>query len=229
MSNKKRESESLINISLGDKNLKIENIKDNNNSNVKDVNENNEIIIGVENSNKEKNSKVNENSKNLILNFLKQFVLLRVYITAISAYFAIILVDILNYVIQYMLIKNNKNNSNTEAIVNEMKKNILFVIIFGNIISPIIEELICRRLIFYFINKWSKLLAYLISSFIFAFGHFGFSLITLIKEFNNFPLYFITGVIYAYAYDYEGYILASIYAHILINFTSFFLTFFVGI
>ncbi|KAL6621661.1 hypothetical protein U3516DRAFT_861759 [Neocallimastix sp. 'constans'] len=229
MSNKKRESESLINISSGDKNLKIENIKDNNNSNVKDVNENNEIIIGVENSNKEKNSKVNENSKNLILNFLKQFVLLRVYITAISAYFAIILVDILNYVIQYMLIKNNKNNSNTEAIVNEMKKNILFVIIFGNIISPIIEELICRRLIFYFINKWSKLLAYLISSFIFAFGHFGFSLITLIKEFNNFPLYFITGVIYAYAYDYDGYILASIYAHILINFTSFFLTFFVGI
>jgi len=137
------------------------------------------------------------------VNFFKQFLIPRVYITAVISFIVILAINFINGIILSNTL-NVETNSNEEAIDEVTKINPVFVTIYVCIIGPIIEELIFRQLIFWFINKFSKILAYLVSSFLFAFAHFSFSFSTLIAEIYYLPIYFIMGALLAYTYDYDG-------------------------
>jgi len=150
------------------------------------------------------------------INFFKQFFLKRVYTTAIVAFLSLFLLNIINSVMVSLFIKDIKN-TNEEDIELLTKLHPFIMISYACILGPILEELIFRKLFFGVIKKFSKILAYIVSCFLFAFGHFGFSITTLINEIYNFPIYFLAGAILAYAYDYDGYLAASIVAHIVYN------------
>jgi len=183
--------------------------------NERSVENQNSIAIDIPNETEERNIDKKKKEKEHV-NFFKQFLLPRVYITAIISFVVIIIFNIVSGIILEHVF-HVTTNSNEEGL-NEMQEiNPTFTIIYVCIIGPIIEELIFRRLIFWLIKKFSVVLAYLVSSFLFAFGHFGFSFSTLISEIYFFPVYFIMGVIFAYTYNYDGYILASMLSHILNN------------
>ncbi|KAL6613270.1 Abi-domain-containing protein [Neocallimastix californiae] len=173
------------------------------------------IVIDIPKENEEKRPSKDKKEREHV-NFFKQFLLPRVYITAlISA------VVIISFSIIYSIILNkvltDVNNSNEEKLNETYEKYPVIAYVCICIIAPIFEELIFRGLIFGLIKKFSVVLAYIVSSFLFAFAHFEFEFSTLISEIYYFPFYFITGVIFAYTYNYDGYLLASILSHILNN------------
>jgi len=189
-----------------------------------DVPEQNNIVETSETEKKKKH-----------VNIFKQFLIPRVYYTAIVVY---ILSLVTNFVIGIILSVLNLTDEdgkseNQEVLEDGLNKtNYNFILVLDIVlISPIIEEFIFRFILFRgisyigekigknnkFISRFIKFLAYIISSGLFAFGHFGFSFETLVADFVNFPSYFIMGVFLAIAYDYDGYFLAAVLAHILNN------------
>jgi len=162
-----------------------------------------------------------------------QFTKRRVYTTALKAYLMYLACNIC-----YALIFNRKseNSTNQEEIEDQFKKPLsdsvlAYYIIVICILGPLIEEFIFRSFIFKLINWVGKkvqkkvkvigiiirILAFLISSFLFAFSHFSFSFEILTKEIRTFPSYFLMGLFFAYAYNRDGYILASVFTHMLNN------------
>ena len=73
--------------------------------------------------------------------------------------------------------------------------------IFLGLIGPIAEELAHRAGVFKALSKVNIILAYIVSSIIFAFLHFGWSNPNYIAEWLNFPLYFVSGLVLAFTYD----------------------------
>ncbi|ORX60023.1 Abi-domain-containing protein [Piromyces finnis] len=122
-------------------------------------------------------------------------------------------------------------STNQKEIEQQLKENTIGIIISTCIIAPFIEEFIFRSVIFKIIN-WAgkkvqknkkfigiviRILAFLISSFLFAFGHYNFDFKVLASEILSFSSYFFMGIALALAYDHDGYILASIFTHMLNN------------
>ena len=196
--------------------------------------ENQVVVIDIPNHKNEiETSKTEKKRKHV--NFFKQFLIPRVYYTAIVVY---ILFMITNNIVHFLLVALNiydedgksLNEEDLEEALADGKLKYIFVI-YVVIIGPIIEELFFRLLLFRgisiigekigknnkFIRRFIKFLAYLISSAVFAFGHFEFSFKVLISDFANFPFYFIMGIYLAIAYDYDGYFLAAVLTHILNN------------
>jgi len=163
----------------------------------------------------EKQSLFKTTTKKLV-NFFHQFLLKRVYVTALFGFLSLFILNIIHSVIVSLFVKDIKN-TNEEDIELLAKIHPFIMISYACFAGPILEELIFRKLFFGLIKKFSKILAYIVSCFLFGFGHFGFSFDTLISEFYNFPIYFLAGAILAYTYDYDGYLAASMVAHILYN------------
>jgi len=91
------------------------------------------------------------------------------------------------------------------------------ILVLG-IVGPICEELTYRVGLFNLFKKW-KWLAYIISSLIFAFMHFGFDSPDLVNEFINLPIYLFCGFSLAFAYDFFGF-WGSVAAHTFNNLYS---------
>ena len=81
--------------------------------------------------------------------------------------------------------------------MNRLKKYPILVYANSCIIASIIEELIFIGLIFVLIKKFSVIVAYLVSTFLFAFAHFQFNFSILISKIYYFLVYFILGVLLA--------------------------------
>ncbi|OUM66764.1 hypothetical protein PIROE2DRAFT_59196 [Piromyces sp. E2] len=152
----------------------------------------------------------------LFLSFFKQFLLKRVYITGFLAFLSLFALNII-YSLLFGQFLENTTNSNEENIDKITKLYPVVMIFYACIMGPMVEEFVFRKLLFGFIKKYSKILAYIVSCFLFAFAHFGFSFSILINEIWFFPDYFLAAVILAYTYDYDGYLLASMIAHMLYN------------
>ncbi|KAL6600012.1 Abi-domain-containing protein [Neocallimastix sp. 'constans'] len=152
------------------------------------------------------------NIKDSFIDFGRQFARLRVYITGIIGGLVIIAFQYL-----YGFIVSSGDNSNETSINNKLREKPLSQIIKVCIVAPFLEEFIFRKILFGITKKISKPLAYIISCFIFAFAHFGYNFDILFKEWITFPIYFISGAILAYVYDYDGYLLASIISHAFNN------------
>jgi len=170
----------------------------------------------------------------------KQFLIPRVYTTALMTY---ILFMICQYACLFIIDlifgpAEDYTSTNQDTLEDRLNDHDIilkvFLILYICIGGPIMEEFIFRSIIFKIIN-WAgkkvqeklkfigiiiRILAFLISSFIFAFAHFSFSFEVLTKEIRTFPTYFIMGLAFAYAYNRDNYILASILTHILNNTVS---------
>jgi len=166
----------------------------------------------------------------------KQFLIPRVYTTAIMVYVIFIVCNIAcNYILDAIFGPVEDNTStNQDKLVEGLtgsKSVMIFFIVYTCIIAPLLEEFIFRSIIFKIIN-WAgkkvqekqkfigiiiRILAFLISSFLFAFAHFDLSFDVLIKEIRTFPSYFLMGLAFAFAYNRDNYLLASILTHSLNN------------
>ena len=89
------------------------------------------------------------------------------------------------------------------------------VIVLG-IIGPICEELTYRVGLFGALNKLNKVLAYIVSTLVFAAIHFRFNAPNIYVELANLPAYLVSGVLLAIAYDKWNFT-ASMTAHITNN------------
>ena len=153
---------------------------------------------------------------NSIVDFKNQFFMKEVYIAAICTFiFFQVATAISNTIIQHFQL--DSTNSNNKDLNNLSSSSVIGALIIVGIIFPIVEELIFRKLIFGLVSLLSKYLAYAVSSLLFAYYHFEFSIEKLKEEIARFPLYLLAGIMFAFVYDYTGCILATMLAHILNN------------
>lgn len=91
------------------------------------------------------------------------------------------------------------------------------------IFAPVVEELVFRFAIFKPLSTKNKLLAYLLSSFIFGFLHISTSVMSLhnYKELYYLPVYMTGGLVFAYLYDKTNNLATPIIAHMLNNYIAF--------
>ena len=192
------------------------------------------VVIDIPNQKSENETSETEKKKKHV-NIFKQFLIPRVYYTAIVVYLLSVVTNIIVSILLEVLNLNDEDGKslNEEGLEEDLAetnysyKLVLYIVLIG----PILEELVFRLILFRgisiigekigknnkFIRRFIKFLAYLISSAVFAFGHFEFSFKVLISDFANFPFYFIMGIYLAIAYDYDGYFLAAVLTHILNN------------
>ena len=121
----------------------------------------------------------------------------------------------------------NVGESGNQSLIIEITKGYpVLSIIFLCFLGPICEELTYRVGLFTFLRRKSKVLAYLVTIFVFAVIHFDITQVTsimetgdvsgLINELLNFPSYLIGAFVLTITYDRYGFGASSI-AHILNN------------
>jgi len=145
------------------------------------------------------------------LNFLKQFTYPKVY--GVGAMAGVCLLLIMYISAKYTPFGESANYQELIRLIDETPVASFIIAIF----PPILEEFICRKVIFGFLKKYSKLLAYGISSVVFTLGHYQFSVTKCYEELNTTPTYFISGLVLAYTYNSTGYLLSSMFAHYINN------------
>lgn len=118
----------------------------------------------------------------------------------------------------YTFVKDSMNQNQT-VIISAIKDNIALAFFSTVIFGPIAEEIIFRVGLFNTINKFNKIAAYIIATFIFAFLHISFSG-DLAVEFIYLPSYLILSATLVFIYDKFGFENAVI-CHTLNNLISF--------
>ena len=120
------------------------------------------------------------------------------------------------------------DNANQEAVVEVTHALPVLSFIVLAFVGPFCEELTYRVGLFSFLNRWSKIGAYLISMVVFALIHFDWSVVLslatgtgantelLVVELLNLPSYLIAGAGLAFLYDRFGFA-SSLVAHVLNN------------
>ena len=94
-----------------------------------------------------------------------------------------------------------------------------FSIIVMGILGPICEELTYRVGLFGLVKKYNLILAFVLSTLVFAFAHFGFTSKTIINELVNLPVYVFSGFLLTFAYHKYGFV-GSTTAHMTNNLVS---------
>lgn len=120
---------------------------------------------------------------------------------------------------------SNANQGTIELIIKNHPLSSFFWIVLA---GPIVEEIIYRFGLFGGLRKINRPLAYVVSALIFGFIHFNVPvdengaviMAELITELINIPSYIVSGLIFAYAYDKEGFGVGVV-AHITNNLISF--------
>ena len=108
----------------------------------------------------------------------------------------------------------NENELQSRAIIDTYP--ILSILVLG-IIGPICEELTYRLGMFSLIGRINRVLAYIITSLVFALMHMNFSSnANIVVELLNLPSYIFAGVAFCFAYD-KFSLPCSLTAHTLNN------------
>ena len=141
----------------------------------------------------------------IVLNAKKifpKFAKLKPYLIGIGIGAAVIIFSILNTELIKLLKlgeSTNQNELSSRAIIDTYP--ILSILIMG-IIGPICEEFTYRVGLFSIVGRINRILAYIISSLVFALMHMDFSASSnIIIELLNLPSYIFAGVAFAFAYD----------------------------
>ncbi|WP_240418932.1 CPBP family intramembrane glutamic endopeptidase [Paenibacillus periandrae] len=101
---------------------------------------------------------------------------------------------------------------NSQIITDDLIQNYLVMPFYVVVVAPIVEEIVYRKIIFgYFNNKNLFWVGSIVSSSIFAIGHFSLS---------NISAYFITGLILCYIYKKSGTIVTAMLIHSALNYIS---------
>ena len=109
-----------------------------------------------------------------------------------------------------------ETNQNEEAVETYTTLFPALSIIVLGILGPVCEELTYRVGLFSFLRRINRILAYAVTTVIFAMIHFNFSTDAhaMLVELMNLPFYIVAGFIFSYLYDRYG-LAASLTAHIL--------------
>lgn len=128
-------------------------------------------------------------------------------------------VAIIGFTILYNLVISQfieiETNSNEQAAENMIKAFPAVSIFILGFVGPIVEEFTYRYGLFNLLKRKSRILAYIVASFVFGIIHFDFTA-DLVTELLNFPVYIACGLLLGLAYDFCG-IEASLTAHITNN------------
>lgn len=153
------------------------------------------------------------------------------YLKGVFYGFIIIIASVAYSSLVTLIMGPQDSNQNQQAIQNVLVTypvlNFVWVVICG----PLVEEYIYRIGLFGGLRKVNRILAYVVSGFVFGFIHFtipytesgAVNTEMLIIEFVNIPSYIISGLLFAYVYEKEGFATSGI-AHITNNLTSFIVT-----
>lgn len=159
------------------------------------------------------------------------FIKLTPYIKGVFYGFLIIITSVSYSSLVTLIMGPQDSNANQQAIESVIKAypflNFVWIVILG----PIVEEYTYRVGLFGGLRKVNRILAYVVSGFIFGFIHFTIPISAngivdsqkLLIEFINIPGYVISGLLFAYIYEKEGFATSSL-AHITNNLVSFIVT-----
>ncbi|KAL6591992.1 hypothetical protein U3516DRAFT_610774 [Neocallimastix sp. 'constans'] len=150
--------------------------------------------------------------KSSLVDFVKQFTMPKVYLHGVVG--AVGSLTVLYTSAKYLPFKNDPNYLTLMKMIKEVP---LISMVFLGGIPPILEEVVCRKLIFGNLKKYSKVLAYIIANIVFAVGHYNFSFQRALQHINTVPTYFVSGLVLTSTYDYDGHLLASMIAHFITN------------
>ncbi|MEK3909852.1 CPBP family intramembrane glutamic endopeptidase [Paenibacillus sp. FSL H7-0331] len=101
---------------------------------------------------------------------------------------------------------------NSQIITDDLIQNYLVMPFYVVVVAPIIEEIAYRKIIFgYFNNKNLFWIGSIVSSSIFAMGHFSI---------ERLGAYFITGMVLCYVYKKSGTIVTAMLIHAALNYIS---------
>lgn len=129
-----------------------------------------------------------------------------------------LIVLLANITISSLLINWGISSDNQEILVTELHNNYIIQFLSVVILAPVVEEAICRGVVFRIISKKSIILGFIISSVIYALLHIDFQLIS--DGISVLPLilpYFILGVGFASVYYRTKNICYSVLMHMMIN------------
>lgn len=115
------------------------------------------------------------------------------------------------------------SNDNEASVDNMILINPVLSFITVVLLAPLVEEITYRYGLFAGIRKYSRVLAYIVTSLVFALIHFDFNFTdqaVLINELLNLPTYIFAAVMLCYAYDKNTSLATSMTAHLINNLTA---------
>lgn len=115
------------------------------------------------------------------------------------------------------------SNDNEASVDNMILINPVLSFITVVLLAPLVEEITYRYGLFAGIRKYSRVLAYIVTSLVFALIHFDFNFTdqaVLINELLNLPTYIFAAVMLCYAYDKNTALATSMTAHLINNLTA---------
>lgn len=115
------------------------------------------------------------------------------------------------------------SNDNETSVDNMILINPVLSFITVVLFAPLVEEITYRYGLFAGIRKYSRVLAYIVTSLVFALIHFDFNFsdqAVLINELLNLPTYIFAAVMLCYAYDKNSALATSMTAHLINNLTA---------
>lgn len=163
--------------------------------------------------------------------YFRGFLALTPYLKGIFYGFVVIIASVTYNVATILIFGQRESNTNQQAIEGVIAAypflNFFWIVLFG----PLVEEFLYRIGLFGGLRKINRVVAYIVSGLIFGFMHFtipfdangGIIHAELINEFINIPSYIISGLLFAYIFDKEGFA-TSATAHITNNLISFIVT-----
>lgn len=120
----------------------------------------------------------------------------------------------------FSLIFKSTPNDNQQAITDMTFSMPIVTFIMTVILAPITEEIAYRAGLFTALSRKNRVLAYVITIFMFAIIHFSFDFNNIFNELINMPVYMLAAGILCFTYEKYG-LGASIIAHMLNNLVSF--------
>ena len=113
--------------------------------------------------------------------------------------------------------ETNANQSDIMELTTAYPTIMFFITV---IIGPLCEEITYRVGLFELLKEKNEIMAFIVSSLIFAFIHMSFIDTTLKAELTAFPIYLCIGLCLTYAYKKYG-LACSYVAHLSLNLISF--------
>ena len=110
-------------------------------------------------------------------------------------------------------------NQNDASIISASRQNVLLMTIGTVVLVPPVEEVLYRGLVFGLLHRYNRVLAYALSTFLFAAIHVtlsinGFDPVFLLVSLAQ---YLPAGLVLAAAYELSGSIVAPIFIHMVVN------------
>jgi membrane protease YdiL (CAAX protease family) len=150
---------------------------------------------------------------------------LQTAVLAVVFYFAV------SWVLQsvYSLLKLTTQNGNNDNVMDMVRAHFPVMAVSICVLVPVVEECLCRALLFGTIRKKSRFLAYAVSMLVFAALHvwqyaLSYSLLNIVLVTIS---YLPAGLALGWAYEKSGTIWTSILAHACINLITIYLTLYI--